>query len=80
MATAPDGLLPSLLGHIFGRSWRTQLAGFVALVCGVLPLIPGIPPQVAEVCRVLAPLAIGGGFIVAKDAKVSGLPTSKDPQ
>lgn len=69
---APDGVLDEWMGKILGRSWKTSLLGLLALGCGVAPLIPGLPPVLLEVCRVVLPVATGGGLLAAKDKGVTG--------
>jgi hypothetical protein len=67
-----EGLIGRVGHKVLGKSWKTSLSGFIALVCGVLPLVPGMPHAVLEVCRVVLPIAVGGGLYVAKDKGVSG--------
>lgn len=76
---APDGALDRAMSAVLGRSWRTQLAGFASLVLGAVTAIgaaaPGvIPANVVAVAGALAPIVAGLGLVVAKDAKVTGLP------
>lgn len=52
------------------KSWKTTLAGLIAVASYVLPLVGvPIPPEVTQ--GVLA-VAVGGGLIAAKDANVTG--------
>ena len=66
------GLIDKGLTRVFGRSYRTTIAGFAAFACTLIPLIPGIPPPAVEICRAIAGIAAASGLIVAKDSRVSG--------
>ena len=75
----PDGALDRLMRWAFGRSWRTGLAGFAVLgntvVVAVNVAVPGtVPPIAVAVGAALAGAATGIGLMLAKDARVSGLP------
>lgn len=70
----PDGIVDGFFSRVFGRSWKTTLAGLGAFVCGVAPLIPGIPSIVLDICRVALPALTGTGLMLAKDRSVSGPP------
>ncbi len=70
----PDGALDAFMARIFGRSWRTSCAGLLALLVGIVAVIPGLPPQVTETAKALDVLLIGGGLMLAKDSRISGLP------
>lgn len=67
-----DGALDAWLTKVLGRNWRTSLVGLVSLACSVAPFVPFLPPGVKEAARALAPIVTGGGFLLAKDARVSG--------
>lgn len=73
-----DGQLDATMRQLLGRSWRTTcfglLAGAVGVGAAVLPFVPGAPSWLVEAVKVGAPILVGGGFLVAKDAKVTGLP------
>ena len=72
----PDepGMAEALIIKIFGRSYRTTIAGLAAVVATLVPFVPGIPPDVAHAAQALAGLAAGAGLVTAKDSRVSGLP------
>ena len=68
-----DGLIGAFLARYFGRSYRTTIAGLGALLCLVLSMLP----QFANHGDALAKLATaigGGGLLIAKDSRISGLP------
>jgi hypothetical protein len=71
---AHDGAIDRFMSRIFGRSWRTTCGGLTSLLLGVLAFAPGVPPAVKDFAREIAPIVAGGGLILAKDARVSGLP------
>lgn len=77
-APPPDGLLDRIMSAVFGRSWRTQLAGFASLGCGTVTALGAVddllPHKLVIAAGAMAPLIAGAGLLVAKDAKVSGLP------
>lgn len=75
----PDGALDAFMTRMLGRSWRTQLAGLASLACGIVTGIgvasPGVlPPILVAIAAAASPSLAGLGLLVAKDAKVSGLP------
>lgn len=70
----PDGLIETQLVRFFGRSYRTTLAGIVALLATVAPFVPGIPSSVVDVLHAIAGAAMGAGLLIAKDSRVSGRP------
>lgn len=78
MTDAPDPILDDggavgrFLARIFGRSYRTTIAGVVTVLAQGVALAPGMPPDVAHWAQVLAGLASGAGLLIAKDARVSG--------
>jgi hypothetical protein len=69
-----DGLIDRALTAVFGRSYRTTLAGWAGLACAVVQLLPFVPHPVQDAAKALGPLILGSGLIVAKDNRVSGLP------
>lgn len=76
MTDAPDpiddGAIGAFLSRIFGRSYRTTLAGLAATGCAVVAILPGVDPEVAKVAEKIGLLIGAGGLIVAKDGRVSG--------
>ena len=68
------GAVGRLLSRLFGRSYRTTLAGLVTVVAQGVALAPGVDPSVAHWAQVLAGLASGAGLLIAKDSRVSGMP------
>jgi hypothetical protein len=66
------GIVGRFLSRIFGRSYRTTIAGVVTVLAQGVALAPGVPPEVAHWAQVLAGLASGAGLLTAKDARVSG--------
>jgi hypothetical protein len=76
MSDAPspvdDGAVGVFLSRVFGRSYRTTLAGLVTVVAQGVALAPGVDPVVAHWAQVLAGLASGAGLLIAKDSRVSG--------
>jgi hypothetical protein len=66
------GIVGRFLSRIFGRSYRTTIAGVVTVLAQGVALAPGVPPEVAHWAQVLAGLASGAGLLIAKDARVSG--------
>ena len=72
MADSPDGLVESTLVRLFGRSYRTTIAGVVAVVAVIAAHTPGVPTWAVEALRELAALSAGAGLLIAKDARVSG--------
>ena len=71
-AEKPDGFIDGIMSKVFGRSWKTTVAGLVVVACGVVSFIPGMPPVVYLICQALGPVAAGGGLVTAKDRNVSG--------
>jgi hypothetical protein len=69
-----DGVVGSFLARIFGRSYRTTLAGLVTVVAQGIALSPGIDPAAAHWAQVVAGMASGAGLLIAKDHRVSGRP------
>lgn len=69
---ASDGIVDGVMAKIFGKSWKTTVAGLLTLACGVAPLIPNLPPVVHDICRVSLPILTGGGLMLSKDHNVSG--------
>ena len=69
-----DGLIGAFLVRIFGRSYRTTLAGLVTVVAQGIALSPGIDPSAAHWAQVVAGMASGAGLLIAKDSRISGLP------
>jgi hypothetical protein len=66
------GIVGRFLSRIFGRSYRTTIAGVVTVLAQGVALAPGVPLEVAHWAQVLAGLASGAGLLIAKDARVSG--------
>ena len=69
-----DGAIGAFLARVFGRSYRTTLAGLVTVVAQGIALAPGVDPTVAHWAQVLAGMASGAGLLIAKDSRISGLP------
>ncbi len=69
-----EGAIGAFLAKIFGRSYRTTLAGLVTVVAQGIALAPGVDPSVAHWAQVAAGLASGAGLLIAKDSRISGLP------
>jgi hypothetical protein len=67
-----DGAIGAFLARIFGRSYRTTLAGLITVVAQGVALAPGMDPAVAHWAQVAAGLASGAGLLIAKDSRVSG--------
>jgi len=67
-----DGLIETTLVRLFGRSYRTTLAGIVAVVAVVAAHTPGVPAWAIAALKELATLAAGAGLLIAKDSRVSG--------
>lgn len=81
MTDAPDpiehddgGAVGRFLARVFGRSYRTTLAGLVTVVAQGVALAPGVDPSVAHWAQVVAGFAGGAGLLIAKDHRVSGRP------
>jgi hypothetical protein len=80
MTDAPDpthddgGAVGRFLSRVFGRSYRTTLAGLVATVAQGVALAPGVDPAVQHWAQVVAGFASGAGLLIAKDSRVSGRP------
>ncbi len=73
--TTPEGgLLETNLVRLFGRSYRTTIAGIIAVVAVVAAHTPGVPTWAIEALKELAALSAGAGLLIAKDSRVSGLP------
>lgn len=78
MTDAPDptiddgGAVGRFLVRVFGRSYRTTLAGLVTVVAQGVALAPGVDPSVAHWAQVVAGFAGGAGLLIAKDGRVSG--------
>lgn len=73
------GAIGRFLTGVFGRSYRTTIAGIVATasaaVVGVGAAAPQlVPHQIVLLASVLGPLLGGAGLIAAKDARISGKP------
>lgn len=73
------GIVGGFFAKLFGRNYRTTLAGagatIAASVVAVNAAAPGlIPHEVVTVASVAGAFLSGAGLIVAKDARVSGLP------
>jgi hypothetical protein len=60
--------------RVFGRSYRTTIAGLIALLATVLPFVDGVPKGVIDAMHAVAGLAAGAGLLIAKDSRVSGRP------
>lgn len=71
---SPDGpgVIEKALVYVFGKSWKTALAGAVGIACAALPMIHGVPQQWIDIARVVGPLVMSGGLFVAKDHNVTG--------
>ena len=69
-----EGALGRFLARIFGRSYRTTLAGLVTVGAQGIALAPGMDPSAAHWAQVVAGFAGGAGLLIAKDNRVSGLP------
>ena len=67
----PDGILATFLARWFGRSYRTSIAGGLAILCTLASLLPALKPY-HEVLSSIALVLGGGGLLIAKDARVSG--------
>lgn len=73
----PDGWIDAKMTEIFGRSWRTKLAGFASMGCAVVATLgvtsPGLlPPNMVSVAMAMSAASTGLGLYHAKDANVSG--------
>jgi hypothetical protein len=59
------------------RSWRTTLAGIVAILGGVFPIVSKVANGGAidmdDIATAMAGVSAGVGLIKAKDAMVTGL-------
>ncbi len=78
-AADDGGALGRFLTGIFGRSYRTTIAGALATAsAGIVAVGTAaphlVPHQVLLIASVLGPLLGGAGLLVAKDSRVSGLP------
>jgi hypothetical protein len=78
-AVDDGGAVGRALTHVFGRSYRTTIAGVCATIAGgivaVGTALPGfVPHQAVVIAAALAPIFGGAGLLVSKDARVSGLP------
>ena len=69
-----DGAIGRFLSRLFGRSYRTTLAGLIATVAQGVALAPGVDPAVQHWAQVVAGFASGAGLLIAKDSRISGLP------
>lgn len=70
----PDGLLDRSMTWLFGRSWRTGAIGVLGIAASIVPMIPGLPPDVHAIAITIAPMIPNIGLMLAKDSRVSGLP------
>ena len=63
------------------KSWRTTLAGILAILGTVAPVatkvIQGHTPTMEELMAAAGGVSAGVGLIKAKDAQVTGLPPAK---
>lgn len=74
----PLGAVGKALEFLFGRSYRTTLAGWAAVACGAIVALnaAGVhePRALVAAATALGPLVGGAGLLVAKDSRVTGLP------
>lgn len=69
----PDGVIDEKMTRVLGQSWRTSCLGLLALLVQIVPMLP-VSPQLQHAAQQLAPLLLGGGLLLSKDARVSSLP------
>lgn len=70
----PDGMLAVFLARWFGRSYRTSIAGGLAIICTVASMLPALKDH-HDVLMGVALMLGGGGLMTAKDSRVSGKPS-----
>ena len=69
---ADDGGAVGRFFHkLFGRSWKTTVLGAVAIGLAVVPLVPGLPPDLVALAQKIGPVVLGGGVLIAKDFNAS---------
>jgi hypothetical protein len=71
------GAIGRALTGLFGRSYRTTIAGILATVSGGVAAVGVaapqlLPHQVVVLATVLGPLFGGAGLMAAKDSRISG--------
>jgi hypothetical protein len=69
----PDGQIALFLARWFGRSYRTSIAGGLAILCTLASLLPALKPY-HDVLSTVAVALGGAGLMTAKDSRVSGRP------
>lgn len=65
------GAVGRFLHKLFGRSWKTTLLGAVAVGLAVVPLVPGISPELVALAQKVGPIVLGGGVLLSKDFNAS---------
>lgn len=73
MGDQPDdgGAVGRTLHRLFGRSWKTTVLGAVAVALAVIPMVPGIHPDLVDLAQKVGPVVLGGGVLLAKDYNAS---------
>lgn len=67
------GAVGRFLSRLFGRSYRTSIAGIFATGCAIVSIAP-VDPEVSKFAERLAIVIAGSGLVIAKDSRVSGRP------
>ncbi len=67
-----EGAIGRFLHRLLGKSWKTSITGIISVICAVIPLVPGVPPEWTHVAQLAGPIILGGGIMLAKDHNVSG--------
>ena len=74
-----NGSIDDFLSRLFGRSYRTTIGGLATFGCGVVVVLNQFVAHpvlhaASGICVALGLAGAGAVGIVAKDARVSGLP------
>lgn len=74
LTVAESSFLDKIMTKLLGRSWRTGIVGLLTMACAVAPFLPFLSPEAKQAASAITGILAGGGFMLTKDAKVSGLP------
>lgn len=65
------GHVGAFLRRWLGRSWKTTLLGALAVGLAVVPMVPGLSPDLVSLAQKLGPILLGGGVMLSKDFNAS---------